>query len=147
MLKLILTHKLRFLIGIILVCLFALIRINEKKLFYDPFLYYFEGDFNEMPLPKFDGFLLMLNLFLRYTLNMTTSLGLIYVIFKDINTIKFVSILYIFSFLFLMIAFFAFIAIYSSHNNFMLFYIRRFLIQPIFILLFIPALFYQMKIK
>ncbi|WP_256387090.1 exosortase F system-associated protein [Flavobacterium sp. 140616W15] len=32
---------------------------------------------------------------------------------------------------------------YANHNNLMLFYVRRFLIQPIFILLFIPGFYYQ----
>jgi exosortase F-associated protein len=35
----------------------------------------------------------------------------------------------------------------DKENNFVLFYIRRFLIQPLFLLLFIPAFFYQKRIK
>lgn len=133
--------KLVFLAGLLL-C-FVLVRFNENILFYDPFLAYFRSDFNQMPLPDFDIFRLILSLSFRYGLNMLISLGLIYVIFKDKMMIQFAFILYLFAFLFLLIALFFVIHFYGSENNFMLFYIRRFLIQPIFVLLFIPGFYYQ----
>lgn len=122
---------------------FILLRFNEDFLFYDPFLAYFRSDFNRMPLPDFDTLRLILNLMLRYGLNMLISLGLIYVIFKDKMMIHFSILLYLVAFFVLLIAFLGIIQIYGSTNNFLLFYVRRFLIQPIFVLLFIPGFYYQ----
>jgi exosortase F-associated protein len=58
--------------------------------------------------------------------------------------IQFTSILYGFFFLVLMIAFFM-VLTYGGEYKEALFYIRRFLIQPIFLILFIPAFYYQKK--
>ncbi len=143
MLTILLKHKLRFTLLILLVILFALIRAYEDDLFYDPFLDYFKSDFHHLPLPEFDRFRLIVGLLFRYGLNTVISLGILYTFFKDVEMIQFVSVLYIFLFLILIFAFFAIINYYGEQNNLILFYIRRFLIQPIFVLLFIPAFFYQ----
>lgn len=143
MLKKILQNKLRFFIGGFLVLLFVFIRVFEKVLFYDPFLQYFELNFNELPLPDYNSFLLFLGLLFRYSLNTLISLALIYTVFKEINMVKFAAVLYVLCFFFLIISFFGVIKLYGNHNNFMLFYIRRFLIQPLFVLLFVPAFYYQ----
>lgn len=143
MLTMLLKHKLSFTLVIVLVLLFALIRAYEDDLFYDPFLDYFKGDFQHSPLPEFNSFELIVGLFFRYGLNMVISLGILYVLFKDIAMLKFVSVLYGFFFLILISSFFAIIYCYGAQNNFILFYVRRFLIQPIFVLLFVPAFFYQ----
>lgn len=135
--------KLVFAIGLLL-C-FVLIRFYETVLFYDPFLAYFKGDFNQMPLPTFETFRMVLNLLFRYGLNMLISLGLIYLIFKDRMMIQFSFFLYLIAFVVLIISFFLVIKFYGSHNNFLLFYIRRFLIQPLFVLLFIPAFYFQKR--
>lgn len=133
-----------FMIAGLLLC-FILVRFYEKVLFYDPFLEYFKGDFNNMPLPEFNTFRLILSLSFRYSLNLIISLGLIYVIFKDPMMIRFSFILYFIAFVVLMTVLFLVIKIYGAHNNFLLFYIRRFLIQPIFVLLFIPAFYFQKR--
>jgi exosortase F-associated protein len=136
-------QSVRLLIILGLILGFALVRYYEGVLFYDPFLNYFKGDFNHMPLPEFDVFRLILNLFFRYGLNMLISLGLIYVIFKDWMMVQFSFFLYLLSFFVLLIFFFLVINFYGADNNFLLFYVRRFLIQPIFVMLFIPAFYFQ----
>ena len=136
-------HILKLLFALGLVFCLVLVRYYENVLFYDPFLEYFKGDFNHMPLPEFDVFRLILNLFFRYSLNMLLSLALIYVLFKDSTMIKFSFFLYLIAFVLLLLSFFLVIYFYDSGNNFLLFYIRRFLIQPIFVLLFIPAFYFQ----
>jgi len=143
MLKTLLTHKFRFVAVILFVLSFALIRLYEYKLFYDPFLDYFKSDFNALPLPVYSSFQLFISLLFRYGLNTALSLGLIFTLFKDIEMVKFASFLYGFFFLALIVSFYSIIYFYGEHNNLMLFYVRRFLIQPIFILLFIPAFYYQ----
>lgn len=96
-----------------------------------------------LPLPEFDSIRLFFGLLFRYTLNTIVSLGIIYVLFKEIDLVKFASILYLIFFLVLIITFYGIIYLYANQNNLMLFYVRRFLIQPIFILLFVPGFYYQ----
>jgi exosortase F-associated protein len=128
----------------LLIVLLVLVRGFENQLFYDPFLEYFKKDFNSLALPFYDVTQLFLGLLFRYTINMVLSLAILYVIFKEIEMIQFTSILYGFFFLVLMIAFFM-VLTYGGEYKETLFYIRRFLIQPIFLILFIPAFYYQKK--
>ncbi|MNX19099.1 hypothetical protein D3C86_490120 [compost metagenome] len=137
----------RILLFLVFVFLLALVRAFENQLFYDPFLDYFKSDFNFLPLPKYDVIKLFFGLLFRYGLNTVLSLGILYVLFKDIEIIEFASILYGLSFLILVVAFFSIIYFYGEHNNLMLFYVRRFLIQPIFVIVFIPAFYYQKQNK
>lgn len=146
MLKKIWNHKLRFLGGLSVVLMFVLIRFFEKNLFYDPFDPYFKNEFTSLPLPAFNWFQLILGFLARYILNSLLSLGLLYFIFKEKEMICFVSYIYLLFFVVLIIAFFSILLVYGSQNPMLLFYVRRFLIQPIFVLLFIPALWFQ-KLK
>lgn len=143
MLKIPLAHKLRFVLVLFFILSFVFIRVYEDKLFYDPFLKYFKSDFNALPLPYFDSFRLFKGLLFRYGLNTIFSLGLIFTLFRDLEMVNFASFLYAFFFVLLILAFFSVIYIYGEQNNFLLFYVRRFLIQPLFVLLFIPAFYYQ----
>lgn len=143
MLNNILENKLRIFLLIVFVLLLVGVRALESQLFYDPFLVYFERDYEVLPLPEFDSLRLFFGLLFRYTLNTILSLGIIYVLFEEIEMVKFASILYVVFFLVLIITFSGVVYFYANHNNLMLFYVRRFLIQPIFILLFIPGFYYQ----
>ena len=143
MLSKIYNYRFEIVLSILMVFGFVLVRFYQETLFYDPFLNYFKQEFNQMPLPDFKPFQLTLSLAFRYGLNMLLSLALIYVLFKDITMIKFSLFLYLIAFVILLLSFFSVIYFYGSENNFLLFYIRRFLIQPIFILLFIPAFYFQ----
>lgn len=128
------------------VLLLVLIRMFEKQLFYDPFLFYFEGDYMKLPLPKFDGLQLFFGLSFRFLLNTILSLGILYFLFKDKQMIAFVSILYFFLFVLLIVTFFCILHFFKNQENLLLFYVRRFLIQPLFLILFVPAFYYQ-KLK
>lgn len=147
MLKILFNHKLRIVLITLFVLLLVLVRAYEDILFYDPFLHYFKTDYANLPLPKTDAIQLFLGLFFRYSLNALLSLTIIYIIYKDFGLTKFASILYLFFFTILAIAFFIVLSFYGEANKMALFYIRRFLIQPIFLLLFIPAFFYQKQNK
>ena len=143
MLRKILNNKIRLVQFLFLVGLLALIRAFEDQLFYDPFLDYFKSDFANLPLPIFNPFQLFFGLLFRYSLNTFVSLGIIYVLFKDVQMVKFALVLYYFFFMLLIISFFFIIYYVNGHNNLALFYVRRFLIQPIFVILFVPAFYYQ----
>jgi exosortase F-associated protein len=132
---------------IVLVLLLATIRAFEDSLFYDPFSAYFKNDYLNLAFPKYDATLLLFGMSFRYFLNSALSLAVIYVLFKDWELTKFALVLYVVFFILLISVFFMLITFTDNHNNFLLFYVRRFLIQPILLLLFIPAFFYQKQLK
>jgi exosortase F-associated protein len=136
---------LKIVLLLILVSLLACVRGFENQLFYDPFLDYFKDNFESMPLPNFDGWQLFTGFFLRYLSNSVFSLSIIYVLFREIELVKFASVLYVVFFAILILAFFSLIYFYEKPNNLSLFYIRRFIIQPLFLLLFVPGFYYQKR--
>lgn len=143
MVKKLFGHKIRIALAILFVLLLVLIRAYEDSLFYDPFLDYFKGDYYNLPLPVIDNVQFLVGLFFRYFLNTALSLSIIYVLFKDIDAVKFASVLY-FVFFVILVGSFFFILLKSGEPNKMgLFYVRRFIIQPLFLLLFLPAFYYQ----
>jgi exosortase F-associated protein len=143
MLNKVLQNKTDIFVSLLLVCLLIGVRAFEDNLFYDPFLIYFNGDYIVSPLPEFDALFLFLGLLFRYTLNTILSLGIIYFLFKDKEMIKFASILYLLFFLVLIGTFFFILYFYGNQNNLVLFYVRRFLIQPLFLILFLSAFYFQ----
>ena len=147
MLQKILNNKVCILQLFFLVGLLVLVRFFENQLFYDPFLDFFKKDFGKLRLPGVNSAQMFLGLLFRYTLNTALSLGIIFVLFKEITMIKFAFFLYCFLFIILIIAFFYIICFAKENYNWVLFYIRRFLIQPIFLLLFVPGFYYQKQNK
>ena len=143
MLQILRNNKLKAVLIIVLITLLLLIRAFEAKLFYDPFLDYFKSVYYNLPIPEINNFELFTGLFLRYFLNSSISLAIIYVLFKDVDAIKFAAILYLIFFIILVAAFFFILLNNGEANKMGLFYIRRFLIQPLFLLLFLPAFYYQ----
>ena len=131
----------------ILVILLICIRIFENQLFYDPFLGYFKSEYTNLPLPKINVLKLFFSLGIRYYLNSVLSLGLLYLIFEESQMVKFSLLLFMVLGSILMISFFFTLNFFGEENKMTLFYIRRFLIQPIFILLFIPGFYYQKRSK
>jgi len=146
MIKKLIKNKFRILIAVGALLALVAVRAFEQNLFYDPFLNFFKTEFQGKSLPNYEGFKLFLNLFLRYFLNTIFSILLIYQIFKQKKLIVFVSWLYLFLFVVLAIIYFG-LLYYKTSDYLVLFYVRRFLIQPLFLVLFIPAFYYQRKSK
>lgn len=144
MLNKIKAHKLKIITAIFIVLCLVLIRSFENQLFYDPLLVYFDSDFKSLPFPEMDLLKLFFGLLLRYFLNSALSLLLIYILFRDLDMLKFSTFLYLFFFLVLFGMFFIILKFFPD-GNWLLFYVRRFIIQPIFVILFIPAFYYQMQ--
>lgn len=143
MLKKLLNHKVRFVLALLFVMALVVIRAYEDVFFYDPFLDYFKSDYYNLPIPKIENIQLFFGLLFRYFLNTAFSLAIIYVLFKDFDAVKFASFLYIVFFVILVAAFFYILFNNAETNKMGIFYVRRFLIQPIFLLLFLPAFYYQ----
>jgi len=137
-------NKFKIITAIVVVISFALIRSFEKKLFYDPFRVYFSADFHSSPYPEVQTLKFFFGLFLRYFLNSALSLWLIYALFKDREIFKFSLFVYTFFLVVLLVAFYV-ILYFFPDGGWLLFYVRRFIIQPILVLLFIPGFYYQLQ--
>ncbi len=138
---------LQILLVLILIFLLVCVRMFENQLFYDPFLEYFKSSSSTNVLPKVDNFKLFISLFVRYFLNTLISLTIIYVLFKDLILVKFTAVLYVIFFLILILLFFVVYHYFGQNHKMLLFYVRRFIIQPLFLLLFVPAFYFQKNIK
>ncbi len=147
MLKNLLNNKIKVFVLFLLVLVLASIRIFEESLFYDPYLDYFKTDFTNFPLPVVDKLSLFLSLVFRYSLNSIVSIAFIQIAFNDINFTKFASVLYGILFVILIIVFYVVLAFFADESKMELFYIRRFLIQPLFLLLFIPGYLIQKRVN
>lgn len=119
------------------------IRIFQEQLFYDPFVSFFKSNFQHQLLPQFDSIQLYSSLFFRYAINSLFTIWILYLIFKSVSIVKFASILLLFFFVVLTALFYYLVQMDSDTNYLLLFYTRRFLIQPLFLVVFIPAFYFQ----
>lgn len=129
---------------LVLLVLLVSVRVFQEQLFYDPLLAFFKTE-SEV-LPEYNSFKLFLGLLFRYTLNTLLSLGITYLLFKDKAILKLCICLYIAFFIIFTLALFVIINT-DDVNLLLLFYIRRFIIQPLFLILFTPAFYYQKKLR
>ena len=126
------------------IILLVLIRVFEDILFYDPLLDFFKTDYLLQSIPSMNLISLISNIVFRYLLNTFFSLLILWLLFKDRGIIK-VSIFIYFVFFILVFRVFAYMIYFGDTGcqNTLLFYIRRFLIQPILLLVLLPAFFFQ----
>ncbi|MGV9003208.1 exosortase F system-associated membrane protein [Flavobacterium sp.] len=147
MLEFLKKNKIKVIYTSLLILLLVAIRLFENQLFYDPFLNYFKDEYYNMAFPKFNVFKLFFSLGFRFYLNMVISLGLLYVLFDDKKIVKFSILLFMILGSILLISFFFVLTFFAEESKMTLFYIRRFLIQPILVILFIPGFYYQKKMS
>jgi exosortase F-associated protein len=126
--------------------LLASIRFMEDHLFYDPLIDFFKGDYTKSLAPEFDYWKTFWNTALRYILNSVISIGIIWLLFSK-STLKFAGFIYALSFIILASVFLWLLKEMSPDLYFLLFYVRRFLIQPLLVLLLVPAFYYQQHTK
>jgi exosortase F-associated protein len=139
-------ETIRIIIIVLLFVVLFLVRAFEDQLFYDPLNSYFQNDYLYKKIPQLDRWNLLLHLFYRYNDYSFFSLAIIHMVFRNKNIIYFSQLFFTISFLLLIIAFF-----FSLRNNLeggylFTFYIRRFLIQPLFLLILLPAFYYHKKL-
>ena len=133
------------LIGILILMLIG-IRILAQNFFYDPLIEYFRSDYLYTGIPqlnftKFWGFLL-----LRYALNTGLSLIIIYLTFYNRKVLVFSSRFYGLALIVLSFLFWVLLEFELNLGDRLTFYIRRFLIHPVFLMILLPAFYYQ-KLK
>lgn len=134
-------------VAIIGLCLLGilLVRAFEQQWFYDPFTAFFKTEYLGRPLPDYDTWRLLFSFALRYGVNSLLSLVILYVLFPDKQLIRFFGVLYAIGFALLSIGFFAVVSV-GEPAPMLVFYLRRFLIHPVLLLVFAAALFYQRRL-
>ncbi len=135
---------------ILLITLFVvalvLVRTLESSIFYDPLLSFFKTGHLVQSLPDFNFWKLIGFTSLRFWVNSILSLGILWFVFNDGEVVKISVLVYVLFYL-VCIVLFGFLLQHSSEGDFLfLFYVRRFLIQPLLLLLLLPA-FYFFRIK
>ena len=132
----------------VLVVLLALIRFFEKSFFYDPLIDFYRAEYLHGVIPQLETGKFLLHVFFRFWMNSAISLAILYVAFLDKNILKFSFFLYIILFM-ASFSVFAFLIFNIEEQHFMaLFYVRRFLTHPLFVIILLPAFYYhRLKIR
>ena len=140
--------RVRILIIIVLFFALVLVRAFQNQLFYDPCISFCNYEWRDGSLPAFSGSKLLIHLIFRYSLNTMISLGIIYVAFQNKDFLSFSIKFYVLAFVVLSITFFIILKGELANGYLFAFYIRRFLIHPLFVLLLLPAFYYkQLTVK
>ena len=130
---------------LIAITVFGLIavRMVESRLFYDPFQDFFHLANKHAAFPDFSWFPLILNYLFRFGLNLLLSAMVVYFIFKNkewtLQAVVLMLIVFAITFP---------VYLYCIHTKFEIgylfsFYMRRFVIQPLILLLIIPLFYYR----
>ena len=137
----------RYILAAVLIFGLILVRKYEDNLFYDPFLAFFKGDFLNKEFPEYDLARISIHIIFRYLLNSILTLGIIGLLFWSWKYVKFTALVLL-GFLLILLPLYLFMieSEFSIGEN-LGFYIRRFLIQPMVLLILIPAFYYQKFLK
>ncbi|NVK53092.1 MAG: exosortase F system-associated protein [Flavobacteriaceae bacterium] len=135
-------RQLKYILIIGLVLLLFLIRAYEKKLFYDPLIVYFQNDYLYTTIPEINIWKLVVDLLFRFVLNSLITLAIIYLFFNEIKFVKFTGFFLMTSFIVLIVVFVVLLRAQFEQGYLFPFYIRRFLVHPLFLLILFPALYY-----
>ncbi|NQY07811.1 MAG: exosortase F system-associated protein [Flavobacteriaceae bacterium] len=124
-------------------CVFLVLIRAYEFMFSDPFIEFFKLADVAAEKPEYSFWHLFLSHSIRYDFNAITSLGIIYLLFRDRDVVKFSLFFYVIAFLILFPVYYILLNNLNPENYQTTFYVRRFLIQPVFLLLLVPAFYYQ----
>lgn len=119
------------------------VRMLEDAIFYDPFLNYFHEANKNISLPQFEWGKLIVSHLFRFILNLFFSCIIIHFLFKNkewtMQGAVLITIIFAITFP---------IYLYCIYNQFEIgylfsFYMRRFVIQPLILLLVVPLFYYR----
>ena len=128
----------------VIVLIFGLILVRkfEDTLFYDPFLDYFHF-VGEKKFPEIDYLNLNLSIIFRYFINSILTVLIVLLLFWKKSYVKFSIFILCIGLLILLPIYDYLISTKFSSGEMVFFYIRRFLIQPMFLLILVPCFYYQ----
>lgn len=138
-------RALKIVVLLVLVTGLVLVRQLEASLFYDPLLQFFKTNHSTQPLPEMDYFKVLYNVAFRYSINVILSLVILWVVFRNRGVLKLSLFLFGILFVALIIVFALLLNASEEGNHMALFYVRRFLIQPLFLLILLPAFYFQKR--
>jgi len=122
------------------------VRFLEDKIFYDPFLEFFKADYKVAQVPDFIWGKLMLSHFFRFALNLVFSAIVVHFMFLNkkwtIQAVFLMAVAFLFFFPIYLWCLYSKMEIGSLFT----FSVRRFVIQPIILLLIIPIFYYRKKL-
>ncbi len=130
---------------LILILLLVAVRGFESDLFYDPLIQFFKTDHTTGSLPAFDALKLLGSISLRFFANTLLSLTILWVLFRERGIIKLSLLIFLTFYVLLMIAYCYFLFYSNTADYIALFYVRRFLIQPLILLILIPAFYFHYR--
>lgn len=139
-------NKTKYILLFMLFGLLILIRVFENQLFYDPYLTFFQNDYLYIDSPRREIFKVTMFTTFRYVLNTIISLGILFVVFKDRGVIKFSVFIYVLAFIILIAIYLYFVVNPRQEDYYLFFNVRRFIIQPIILMVLLPAFYYH-KLK
>lgn len=128
------------------VCGLMGVRILEDQIFYDPFLNYFHEGNKNISFPEFEWGKLIISHLFRFILNLFFSCIIIHFLFKNkdwtVQGAILISIIFAITFP---------IYLYCIYDRFDIgylfsFYMRRFVIQPLILLLIVPLFYYRKQV-
>ena len=131
---------------ILLFGLLVLVRAFGTNIFYDPFIEYFKDAYLDQPIPEYNSFKLWMSIFFRYLINALISLIIIYVAFQKKGLVRFSIKFYVAAFIVMGLLYFILLQSEMINGHLFAFYVRRFLIHPVFVLILLPAFYYQKKL-
>ncbi|SFI35946.1 exosortase F system-associated membrane protein [Halpernia frigidisoli] len=119
------------------------VRTVEDRLFYDPFLDFFKSADVNAKFPAFNWWPLVLNYLFRFGLNLVFSLVIIQALFQNkkwtLQALVLISIVFSITFSLYLIC----ISTKFEIGYLFSFYMRRFVIQPLILLLIVPLFYYR----
>ncbi len=135
----------KIILVVVLFGMLAGVRYFQEDLFYDPLLHFFKSNYASAALPELVVPKFYLHLTFRYLLNTVLSLAILKLLFKKWEIVKISAIIYVLIFIVLMALMVLVINVSEVGVYQLLFYVRRFIIQPLLLLLLIPAFFFIKK--
>ena len=121
------------------------VRMAEDAIFYDPFLKFFRAADDRAVFPDFEWVKLVISYIFRFSLNLLFSLIVVHFIFKNKRWTIQAAVLILMVFAITLPVY-----LYCVYTRFEIgylfsFYMRRFVIQPLILLLIIPLFYYRKK--
>lgn len=122
------------------------VRMLEDQIFYDPFLNYFHEASKLAVFPKFEWGKLIVSHLFRLGINLALSLLIIQALFQNRNWTAQAAVLIVLVFAVTFPLYLYSVSEKFQNGYLFSFYMRRFVIQPVILLLIVP-LFYSRKKK
>ena len=137
----------KHLLASMIILLLVSVRYLRVEYFYDPLELFFKSDFkNQLQFPFLDFLELFKSYSLIFFLNSFLSIMIIYTYFPKKDVLKFLIVLFgLFYITLLMIFVISFV--FVSDDFLVFYYIRRFVLNPLLLILILPAYFYNSYMK